>query len=366
MRALFFTQQSIGLGARKTSMIFLAEAMRDRGFDVTVVTCQLSQLSRFGAAGRLDAMPVARRNRMLRADGMNAYIWVAPLHPARLAGPIDGMLGPLLMKAYAAAIPPTLKDAARAADLIVIESCAALALFRRLRRIAPRAKIVYNMSDRLLPVGMHPVLQHRMEQDAAAYDLIRMPAAAMANDFPGARAAVIRHGLDLKLFDGDAPSPYAGTSNVLMVGDMMLDRPLLGQMIARFPQAHFHYFGRTPLGLGPSPNLTEYGERPFVELVPYLQNADVGLSLYRIVPELDYLAQSSLKNIQYEYCGLPIVTPQSVANPAPNYVPYADGDVDSACDALANALARGRGPGRPADIQDWRQVAGTILDEVGL
>lgn len=245
MRALFFTQQSIGLGARKTSMIFLAEAMRDHGFDVTVVTCQLSQLSRFGAAGRLDAMPVERRNRMLRADGMNTYIWVAPLHPARLAGPIDGVLGPLLIKAYAAAIPPVLKDAARTADLIVIESCAALALFRRLRKIAPKAKIVYNMSDRLLPVGMHPALQHRMEQDATDYDLIRMPAAAMANDFAGARVAVIRHGLDLKLFGGNAPSPYAATDNVLMVGDMMLDRPLLGELIARSPRANFHYFGRS-------------------------------------------------------------------------------------------------------------------------
>ena len=297
--AILFTQQTIGLGARKTSMIFLAEAYRNLGYDVHVVTCQLSRLTRLKKPNKLEALPPERLNRWYDADGMHGYIWVAPVHPATLHRGIDRLAGSLLAKAYAASLPREICDRLAAAELVVIESCAAIALFDRVRRIAPRATSVYSMSDRLLPVGMHPVLQTILERDAPHYSVVRTPARAMLADLPGANAVHLRHGLDKTLFVGEHRSPFAGGPNAVLIGDMMLDRALLGALVAAHPDVRFHYFGRTALEVGSHPNLTEHGEVPFAALVPYLVHADVGLSLYREVADLDYLAESSLKNIQY-------------------------------------------------------------------
>jgi 2-beta-glucuronyltransferase len=359
--AILFTQQTIGLGARKTSMIFLAEAYRDLGYDVHVVTCQLSRLTRLKKPNKLEALPADRLNRWYDADGMHGYIWVAPVHPATLHPALDGIAGPLLAKAYGASMPRDIRDRVAAAELVVVESCAAIALFDRIRRIAPRATSVYSMSDRLLPVGMHPVLQTILERDARHYSVVRTPARAMLADLPGANAVHIRHGLDKALFAGEHPSPFASGPNAVLVGDMMLDRTLLGSLVAAHPGVAFHYFGRTALDVGDHPNLIEHGEVPFAALVPYLAHADVGLSLYRQVDDLDYLAESSLKNIQYEYCGLPIVAPYFVAQGAARVHGYTPGDPASASSALTAALAAPRGRLGEADVADWREVAEAIL-----
>lgn len=360
-RAFLFTQQTIGLGERKTSMIFLAEAYRDLGYDVHVVTCQLSGLTRLKRPNKLDRIPSERINRWYEADGMRGFVWVPAVHPATFGGVVDRIAAPMLMAAYPTLLPRAIRSTLASAELAIIESCAAVALFRVIHRLAPQATTVYSMSDRLLPVGMNPALQRRLLADAPLYSVVRVPAAAMLGDLPGANARHIRHGLDKRLFAGDHPSPYPATSNAVLVGDMMLDRALLGELVRTFPAVDFHYFGRTPLAIGAHANLREHGEVPFAALVPYLLHADVGLSLYREVPGLDYLAESSLKNIQYEYCGLPIVAPEFVARGAARVEAYRAGDGASAGQALRRALDAGRAPLGASDVSDWGQVARAIL-----
>lgn len=363
-RAMFFTQQTVGLAARKTSMVFLAESFADLGFRTAVVTAQLSFLSRLRRNNKLRGIPPERRNCWYRAGKLDAFVWVPAVHPIRLPSDLLNRLTGPLVAAYGALLPRAIVEIASAADVMVIESCCAVALFRRLRALNPQAKFIYSMSDRLTSVGMHPMLQRLIAEDAADYDLLRVPAEALLADFPGAKARFIPHGLDKSAFDGVTVSPYGHRPNAVLAGDMMLDRALLCHLAARFPQVDFHYFGRALQDKSGPLNIHDHGEVPFRKLVPYIKHADVGLSLYRAHPTLDYLAQSSLKNMQYAYCGLPIVAPHFVCAGWAEVHGYDPADPDSACAAFAAALECGRVQGPPA-IADWQEVARTILREVG-
>lgn len=362
--AFLFTQQTIGLGARKTSMVFLAEALARRGYGVHVVTTQLSWLSRLRRDNKLATLPPGRCNRWYDADGMRGFVWVPPVHPVGARGQWAQHLAAPLVAAYGAFLPKAVVQPLRRARLVVIESCAAVALFRRIRTVAADARILYSMSDRLTVVGMHPRLEQRLRADAARYDLVRVPAAALLHDLPGARAALVRHGVDRRAFDVVSASPYSAGPNAVLIGDMMLDQPLLARLVQAFPDVRFHYFGRTPLRFVVPPNLTAWGEQPFERLVPFVQHADVGLALYRREPGLAYLAESSLKNLQYRYGGLPVVGPEFAVGTVPGALAYDPDRPESAEAAFRAALLRGRGA--RGGVSDWDEVAAELLTLVGV
>jgi 2-beta-glucuronyltransferase len=361
--AFLFTQQTIGLGGRKTSMVFLAEALARRGYQVHVVTTQLSWLTRLRRGNHPAMRGDVRRNRWYDADGMRGFLWVPPVHPVGVSGRLRQWLAAPLVAAYGALLPRAVVRPLRHAQLVVIESCAAVALFRRVRRVARDARILYSMNDRLTVIGMHPGLEHRLRADAARYDLVRVPAAALLGDLPDARAALVRHGIDRRAFDAESRSPYPTGPNAVLIGDMMLDQPLLERLVKSFPEVRFHYFGRTALNFAAPANLTAWGEQPFEGVVPFVQHADVGLALYRREPGLAYLAESSLKNLQYRYCGLPVVGPDFAVATVPRALAYDPEQPVSAERALRAALARGRGA--RGGVADWDEVAGELLALVG-
>jgi 2-beta-glucuronyltransferase len=190
-----------------------------------------------------------------------------------------------------------------------------------------------------------------------------VPAAELLGDLPDARAALVRHGIDRRAFDAESRSPYPTGPNAVLIGDMMLDQPLLERLVKSFPEVRFHYFGRTALNFAAPANLTAWGEQPFEGVVPFVQHADVGLALYRREPGLAYLAESSLKNLQYRYCGLPVVGPDFAVATVPRALAYDPEQPVSAERALRAALARGRGA--RGGVADWDEVAGELLALVG-
>lgn len=364
-KLFLFTQQTIGLGARKTSVIFMAEAFAGMGYDVHIVTVQISLLSSLKGDSRLASIPADRRNIWYDAEGMKGFVWVPPAHPVSASGRIGQAVTAPLSAIYGWLLPPAVKERVAGADVVIIESCAAVALFPRLKRLAGQASFVYSMSDRLEVVGMHPRLQVLLERYASSFDLVRVPARAMVDDLPGANVHFLPQGIDKDAFEGDPPSPYGGGKHAILIGDMMLDRPVLLALITSHTDTHFHYFGRVPLSIGAHVNLTEHGETPFAQLVPFIRHADVGLSLYRFEEGLDYLAESSLKNVQYTYSGLPLVCPQFVARGKSHVFPYDAGDAEGAVAALTRALEAGRRSLGAGGADDWRDIARQMIALTG-
>jgi 2-beta-glucuronyltransferase len=369
--AVLFTQQFVGLNTRKTGMVFWAEALARQGFDTYAVTVQLSMLSLLGGAERLRAVPKADRNVWRqRGERLSGFVWIAPLHPARFGRPLLNRLAAPAYRLYGRFLPPAVREVVRRADLIVVESCSAVLLFETLKALAPAgARFVYCASDRLGAVGMHPMLEAELDRTAARYDLVRVPSRAMLDDFPaGTRAVMIPHGIDKTVFETPCASPFDRPGpHVVVAGDMLFDGDALRVLLDGFPDVTFHAFGRMRLDdIQDAPNLVVHGEVPFPVLATYLRNADVGFAPYLDRPEAHYVAESSLKLIQYTYCRLPVVAPHFVAAGRPHVCGYDTGDADSLRQALVRALAMERGTIDTSGALDWGEVIGRVRAAVGL
>ncbi|MET0268864.1 MAG: hypothetical protein ABW173_00420 [Sphingomonas sp.] len=375
-RAVLFTQQVLGPGARKTGMIFWAEALARRGYACDVVTTQLSWLSRVVGNPRLKALPRDRLNRWRDVGArLRGFIWVPPLHPATVRGRRLARLTAHAFALYPWFLPATIRRAVAEADLVVIESCAAVLLFDRLKRIArPGTRFVYCGSDRLGAVDMHPMLAEALARTAAGYDLLRVPAQAMLADFPpNAPAMFIPHGIDRATFATIRPNPIVGPGrHAVVAGDMLFDHGSFAMMLDALPDVSFHAFGRMALGdLERRPNLRMHGEVPFETLIGWLQHADIGIAPYLDRPEAHYLAQSSLKLIQYRHCRLPSLAPHFAASAHGNVCGYEPGDASSIRRACMAALAMPRESIATGDIADWdmvidRMLAATAGDDAGI
>lgn len=370
-RALLFSQQTLGLGWRKTGMVYWAETLADMGWDVGMVTVQLSRLTQLANARRFAAYPAEAINAWrARGPGRRSYIWVPPVHPQRMRQRWMDPLTRLAAHAYAASLPAEILDDAALADLVVIESTAAVALFDRLRAASRRARFVYCASDRLVPNGMSPVLQDILDRTAARYDLIRVPALSMVADFPAAaNVCHIPHGVDRAAFAVRQPNPYPlGTRNLVVAGDGAYDPLATRAIAAALPGATVHLFGRMDAGsLNGAANAVFHGEVPFARLVPYLQHADVGLAPYEDRPQRNYFAESSLRQLQYLLCRLPVVLPDFAApRPQPWHFLYDAHAPETAGLAAARALAFDRAGMNDDDVLDWSQVVVRVLALTGL
>lgn len=369
-KALLFSQQTIGLGHRKTGMVYWAETLADLGWDIGMVTVQLSRLTQATNPARFAAYPADAINRwQSRGPRRRGFIWVPPLHPLRLPAAL-APLTRLAARAYVASLPGAVRDAAAEAELIVIESTAAVALFDTLRALAPQARLVYCASDRLVPNGMSPVLQDILDATARHYDLVRVPAASMVGDFPaGTRVQHIPHGVDRAAFATLGRNPYPpGSTNLVVAGDGAYD-PLAAGAIARaMPGATVHLFGRmSPASLAGQANARFHGEIPFASLVPWLQHADIGLAPYENRPNRNYFAESSLRQLQYLLCKLPIVLPAFAAPaPRPWHYRYDAARPESAGPAAVAALGCDRSAIRDDGVLDWHEVIARVLAAVGL
>jgi 2-beta-glucuronyltransferase len=361
----------VGRGSRKTGMIFWAEALARRGFDTFVVTTQLSWLSYFGSNPRLRMVERSDFNRWRRSDDrMHDFIWLPIFHPASVAGPLLGQISAPVFGLYPWLLPAAVRDVVAEADLIVIESCAAVLLFDRLKQIArPDARFVYCASDRLGTVGMHPMLEDVLDRTAADYDLVRVPAEVMTADFPSAaRVAFIPHGIDKAVFDEAGDNPFEGPGpHAVVAGDMLFDCKTFAILLDAFPTACFHAFGRMGLAdFADRSNLRIHGEIPFTDLARWIRHADVGIAPYRDRPAAHYIAQSSLKLIQYQYCRLPTVAPYFAAKGRANVVGYNPDDSISIVNAFAAALALDRTTLDVSAVAEWDTVIGRVLVGAGL
>lgn len=370
-RALLFSQQTIGLGYRMTGMVYWADTLAELGWDVGMVTVQLSRVTEITNPSRFAAYPSDSINRW-RGRGANrrGFVWVPPIHPVRMPARWLDPVTQLAARRYSASLPKGILAEAAMADLIIIESTVAVALFETLRDVAPNARFVYCASDRLIPNGMSPVMQDILERTAPLYDLVRVPAQSMMADFPvGTNVHHVPHGVDRAAFATLKPNPYApGTCNLVVAGDGAYD-PVATRYIAEaMPHATVHLFGRMSTdSLGSQPNARFHGEVPFGLLVPYLQHADVGLAPYADRPNRNYFAESSLRQLQYILCKLPIVLPTFAAPlPKPFHFLYDAHRPETAGKAAIASLSCDRSQISDEAVLDWQNVIARVLDLVGL
>jgi 2-beta-glucuronyltransferase len=222
--------------------------------------------------------------------------------------------------------------------------------------------VIYNCADLLSSIGVRETVLAAERRVLAEADLIRLTSSRM-RDMIGApaRSVVSFHGVDKDLFDRCETSPYEhGSTNFISVGNMLFDQAAVAEIARVDSRIRIHVFGAKWEGARPE-NVTDYGERPFTAIVPYIKFADGGIAPYRLRPEHHYLVQSSLKVLQYTYCALPIIAPNSVDWGRKHVITYDPNDVSSFGRAVAAVRSFPRMTIDASGIRTWSQTLEDML-----
>ncbi len=361
------------LSDRKAGFHWLADAYHRMGWDVTFFTAAFSRLSRLRRDHRLAYPILQHANRPVRvADRLTSFVWYTPYHPANLRLPLANRLSGPLFRRYPSLPLDSARPLLQPADLLIFESTPGIMLFDRLTRLAPHARTVYRVSDDLRVLNNHPVVLAAEDRLAPRFDLISVPGSHLLQRFEHLPQAHLHpHGLQKPLFDTPHPNPYTHLNDAsphpllhaVYVGNARLDLPALHHAARLRRQWHFHLLGeinartRRHADHAP-PNLHRYGERPFHDLIPFLQHAHAGLHTLLPHPGVEVFAQS-LKVLQYTYCRLPILAPRIMQPQLPHMIAYDPHAThpDSLPHALDAAATYPRDTIDTTDIASWDEVA---------
>lgn len=344
---------------RRGSIQALADALLRLGYEVSFISVRFSPISRAKGDHRLFLWD--RANCPETVNGVQCYLWRTPFHPFRTGLPaIDNSSG-LLFSAYASWPNRFIDDELRSASHVLVESGLGIMLIHRARRLNPRARIIYRGSDALQTIGAPPALAAELRKRVDDVDAFCLLAEKMAADFEWAaeKTYVVPLGINREEFASIGPSPYRGGINAVTVGSMLFDRSFFELAAPRFPDVRFHLIGTGEPFAAPA-NVHHYNEMPFKATLPYLKHADFGIAAYKPQANSGYLAQSSLKLMQYEYLGLPAVCPDYAAGASRNRFGYVCGDEAGIVTAIRRALAHGRFAGAAA-VLSWEEVAERML-----
>lgn len=352
--------------SRKTTVHFVAKEFANLGYRVNFLTVGRSHLSTLFKPRHLAIPADLKRGAFTEIDpGIHSMVVPEILHPISSAkGVIAPIFSPYLLR-YGGRVPSAVRDAVQGSDIVIIECGYGIAYFPLLKKICPQAKFIYLATDPLTEVGMRSEFEDIERRHLADFDLVRIAAPEFAVRFPpGTRYLVVPQGLKKDVFDRAEQNPYKpGSRNFISVGDMAFDENAVVTMAAARPDIDFHVFGAHLNSA--LPNIVVHGETPFDKLVPYIKFADAGIMPYKMSDKMTYLVSTSLKFIQYSYCGLPILTP---AGPdwGRELVFQYDPDVKESIRAATNAAAdAGKNPAFAASILDWSECTARILRETG-
>lgn len=352
--------------ANKAGFHMLAASYAALGHEVTFVTTGLSAFSVVRRDARLKTgRPL---NRLVdEGGGVWSYLHFTALHPHTLvAGFLDRLTAPLVRRYDRYGLGEAAPRVAEA-DVVFFESCSALCLVRMVREMNPRARLVYRASDVVTCMrSIHPEVEAVEREVLPLFDLVSVPTPQMTGRFGLARTvAVRRHGVDVSLFE-TAKSPYPpGSRNAIFVGMADFDDSFIEIAASRHPEVAFYIVGPFPRKVQRK-NVVYCGKLPFAETAGYIRFADVALGTRRTENgEVLKSLGTSLKMMQYRYCGLPIIVPEDIPMQwQEGCFRYVYDDADSIARAVAGALSAGRDESRRKDVASWRDVAVAILGDL--
>jgi 2-beta-glucuronyltransferase len=348
---------------RKAGFHWLAEAFNRKGYDVLFMTCSLSYISAIRRDKRLDDSLYEKRNQLIQErDGIWSYIWFTPWHPSNLRLNVFNRIASFFFRKYSLFSLGESESFIRSADIIIIESCAAVMLYQRLKRINPDARFVYRVSDDLRLLKSHSTIIEAERRFASEFDLVSVPNANMLKLFneETTNLQLHPHGINKDLLDAEYVNPYTNSAgkNAVFIGIAYFDLDFIERASRQFPEVNFHIIGPIS-GLPDRPNVIAYGEIDYQETLPYVKHADIGLHTLFYRPGSESLGDS-LKVIQYTYLGLPIIAPDFITSSRPNMFFYCHGDDNSIFEAIRDSLKFDQSRVDRDGARSWDELADVL------
>ena len=347
---------------RRVNLHFIARELRRQG-DVRFFSCRFSALSYLRDTD--PRLSLSKRvNRIEVQDGIECFLWKTPLHPPTFPSSLVGIEA-LAFRVYEAAAPRVLRKWIVESDVIIIESGVAVVFFDLIKTLNPSARVIYLAADELETIGAASFVRNCLARIHGGFDSVVLTSSAMARDFPQARhAVVVPHGIGEGDFLATSDSPFpAGSCNGVSVGTMLFDERLFRLAAPRCPDVTFHAIGS---GLVSAPtrdgNVTYLPEMKFADTIPYLKHANFGIAPYRQEGVPPYLADTSMKLMQFGHLGLPAICPDAAVGGHPFRFGYDVEQPETIAAAIRAALAA---PHVPIPAMTWTEVTSRILDSIG-
>ena len=344
--------------SRKANMQFIARELAARG-PTRFFSLRYSLLSRWKADPRLELDD--RANAVECYEGVECYLWKSLIHPFNTRRPWLRPTEDMFFRHWRSRPPAVLLRWVREADYILFESGSSIAFVRWAKVANPKARLIYVASDDLDTIDVAQFVKDEFTAVATLFDAVCLPSPLLVESMPaGARIFHVPHGLDDTIGHHEGPSPYADGVHAVSVGSMLFDRGFFDVAASLFPDVTFHVIGSgSRVEDGWPSNVKVYPEMRFEDTIPYIRHARFGIAPYRSEGLSPYLADTSMKLMQYRFFGLPAVCPSLLVNAAQDRFGYADLTGGSVGAAIRGALSS-KGAD-PSPVLSWREVTDRLL-----
>jgi 2-beta-glucuronyltransferase len=344
---------------RKASLHFIAHELAKTA-SVQFLSVGFSTLSLIKGDPRSEL--AGRANIATNENGVECFLWKTLIHPFNIKLRSLRWIERAHFRYYRSRLPKQAASWMREAAIVIVESGLGVAFIDLVRQISPEARIIYNASDDLSAIGCSSFLQSELDRVTGCLDWARLPSKALARNFtPETPLYFIPHGVDVPVRDQQEPSPYGPGLHAVSVGSMLFDESFFTLAADQFPEVQFHIIGpgKTSDALTRS-NIQVYGEIKFAETVKYIKHAKFGIAPYQRNEHAAYLADTSMKLMQYDFLGLPAVCPSFAAGDHPHRFSYEPGDPVSIRLAIQAAMRQGRH--KPSHFLSWADVTKRLLN----
>ncbi len=311
---------------RKAGFHLIADAFVDSGYSVIFVTAPCSHLFKLKKHYSKD-LNFAKNKLVKHSINMQSYVHFTLFHIANLRSSIANYLTRYLFKIYQSFSFKNLENSVKEADFVIFESTPGLFLFTKFKNLNKKAKFIYRVSDDFEILNAHSSLIKYEEDVLKDFDLVSVPSQYIYDKLRKKDSAtnikLQYHGINKELYEEKYDSPYQkGSTNAVFIGITKLDYNFLQYAANAHENITFHIIGPLEKRVKRN-NIIYYGEIPFVETIPYVKHADIGLHTLEYSNGAESFTDS-LKVHQYTYCELPIIAPEFLRTKRDNTFYYKD------------------------------------------
>lgn len=344
---------------RKTCVHFMTEELAKRG-KARFYSIGMSYLSELRGDIRADLK--AKANRIETVDGVECYLQRSAWHPFRLKNRKLSLIETLMFRRYRNNLSPVLRKWIQEANDVFIESGMATIYIPIVRKLNPNARIIYWAADDLSTIGAAETIKREFIKHFDSIDRIRLSSQQLLSGMPhGKRAILAPHGINKKMMETYASSPFKSARACVSVGSMLFDPTFFNLAAPSFPDIHFHIIGAgsTVKNVIRYPNVFVHNEMPHQQTLAWIKHCTFGVAPYRNENTPTYLMDTSMKLRQFAYFGKPAVCPFFSAGNLNGRFGYTQGDKASIIAAIKEAVNY-KGTIN-TDIPEWSEIADIML-----
>jgi 2-beta-glucuronyltransferase len=348
---------------RRAGFHWIADALIEMGWDVVFVTVAISWFSVFRGDYRVKISNHIPKNQLVSVKPqLRQFLWWTPWHPANLRFDFLNKMSTPVFKTYGKTLPRQLQTVIQEAEVIIFESTPGVAAFQAVKKINPDASIVYRVSDDLRLLKNHPVVFDFEEELATSSDLISVPSAYLFDLFSRFPKTKLQfHGVNNRILDQEYQNPFEnGSKNAVFTGIAHLDESFIEIASTDFPEIFFHIIGPISPKIVRK-NVFYYGEMAFVDIIPYVKFADLGLHSLSFAPGAESFSDS-LKVLHYSYFKIPIIFPSFIPSNRLNVFKYEPSSRVSINGAVESAL-RFSEPEKIGKPNSWQYLAALLVGD---